>query len=264
MPEPGDWDALRLPEGSEVRALLAVFPDLELLRFHDEELLIRGGEESLDIFLVLRGSCLVEHAGGPEHPGEERRAGSELAVIEGRPDAPMFAGEMAYFGGGRRTASVRSVMTTCALRLGPKHLDRIIGESPAGGFPGLTRILCRQFSERLAETSAQLRFYQDRPAMRLEQVFVSAGDTLFLEGDPADRLFQLVSGPLVQETSSGETMIVPDGPNPVFVAPGRFFRGQPHEHTVRAVRPCALLAVSHDHKLAVARNFPELVLSLLI
>ena len=51
---------------------------------------------------------------------------------------------MAYFGAQHRTATVRAVGSRQALHLKPTHLDAIMA-----GFPGLARILCRQFTTRL-------------------------------------------------------------------------------------------------------------------
>lgn len=258
MAEPGDWTRLRIPEDSEIHPLLRDCPDLTLIRFSDEEFLIRAGEESQDIFLVIKGSCVVESV---DDAGS--RGGTELAILEGRPDAPIFIGEMAYLGDGKRTASVRSVMATWALRLTPGHLDRIMGDGGSPGYPGLTRILCRQFSRRLAETSGQLRTYQAWHAMSAEQRFLSPGEALYRKGEASETLYQLISGRLVVESEPGSAPIVA-GSAPVFVNATSFFSQRPQEQTLIADTACTLMAVDGAHRVAAARNYPELVLGLLV
>ncbi len=254
MPEPCDLSSLKLPENSEVQALLETCNDIDLLRFSDEEFLIRADETSQDIFLILRGGCLVEHPDAPL----ERTPGSELAIIEGTEAQPVFVGEMAYFGTGRRTASVRSTLNTKALRLQPGHLDVIIQQ-----FPWLTRILCGQFTKRLQETNELLNAYKGLMTMEADNRFLSPGDVVFKAGDPPDSLCQLVSGTVVLEREGVEEEVVSSASSPAFLEPGAFFLGEPHGATATAKSAVILAAVSARSRLAAARNFPEQVLGVL-
>lgn len=262
MPEAAESSQFSIPEGSELQALLQRCPDIELMRFRDEELLVRGGDESLDIFLVVRGSCLVENTGPIENTPAERKPGTELAVVEATPEAPVFVGEMAYLGDGRRSASVRSVMASWVLRLKPEHLDFILGGGPPG-FPQLTRVLCRQFARRLAETNVQLRHFQTRHAMNTALRFLSPGEVLFQAGDAVGALFQLITGRLSCETAAETEIIAPKAGNPVLINARAYFARQPQECTVRAETGCTLIEVSGESILAAIRNHPEEVLALL-
>ncbi len=263
MPEPFDLNTIPFPEGSELPEFIAACPDASALRFANDEYLIRAEEAGLDIFLLIRGSCLVEH------PAAEGASGAELAVVEASPDAPVFVGEMAYFrapGGaasfsaGYRTASVRSAMSCWALRLAPRHLDLIIER-----FPGMTRVLCRQFTHRLRETNEMLRHFQEKMRAPFDQRFLQPGDTLFEAGRPAKHLFQLVHG-AVREQSHGVSREIdasPDPAHPVFLGARAYFTGGNYEATVAAASGAILLVFGPEAKAAVVRNHPGLLLSLL-
>lgn len=255
MPESFDLELLHLPQDSEVRELICVCSDAELVRFGDGELLVAPGDPGKDIFLVLRGSCLIEHADAPE----ERTHGHELAVIEGTPAAPVFVGEMAYLGGGHRSAVVRSALNVFALRLKPVHIDAIIDR-----FPSFTRILCRQFCRRLAEADELLRCEQSKTAMQARQVSYEAGQTVFEKGQPAHEAYQVVFGVVIEERDG-------EAPRewgyadaePVFLGAREFLTGGVYASTVRAKSAAMLLAIEEASRRALIRNYPDVALRLL-
>lgn len=253
MPEPFDIETFNLPEDSEIPALLQACPDIEGVRFADDEFLIHGADTGQDIFLLLRGHCLVEQLDAPE----ERAPGSELAVIDADPGAPVFLGEMACLGGGFRSASVRSVMATYALRLKPAHLDTIMER-----FPGFTRILCRQFALRLREANEFIKHYQKLNTMVVEQRFLGPGDVLAEAGSPVEQLFQLVDGTLI-ETGEKDTVIRSMEVGPVFLQSRAFFTGGLHPHRIVAKTPAVVVALGKSREDAIIRNFPELALALI-
>jgi len=253
VPASFDIDDLKIPEDSEYRQLLERCPDIEQKRFTDGEYLMREGEECKDVFLVLKGSYVVEQ------PGTDRgdKPPDALAVVSSTPDAPTYVGEMAYFGGECRSASVRSAMANYVLFLKPAHLDVIIDE-----FSLLTRILCHQFAERLRETSSALHNVQDRTRIEAEQVFAKAGQVLFEKGERAEKLYQLVDGVLlsagaihVKKLSAQDTFMG-------FIEAGPYFADGVYETTVEAETPAILVAISRASKPAVIRNYPELILEL--
>lgn len=253
MPEPFDLNTIDLPPDSEIHALRAACPDIESLRFANDEFLIHSSEPGQDIFLLLRGHCLVEQPDAPR----ERTPGNELAVINAEPHAPVFLGEMAYLGEGLRSASVRSVMATFTLRLKPTHLDTIMDH-----FPGFTRVLCRQFALRLREANVFIKRYQTNNTMAVEQRFLSPGETLVDAGDPADKLFQLVDGVLL-EKGDPDTPIRPSDDGPVFIGTRPFFRGGTHEKRVVAKTPAIIVSLGKSREAAIIRNFPELALEMI-
>ncbi len=253
MPDPFEIDSIELPKDSEVRDLLRVCPDIEGLRFANDEFIVHGEDTAMDIYLILRGNCLVEQPDAPR----ERTPGSELAVIQANPDTPVFIGEMAYLGGGYRTASVRSVMGTFALRLQPAHLDTIMGE-----LPGMTRILCHQFAQRLGEANTFIKTYQKKNAMDISQRFLGPGDRLVEAGAKADILYQIVDGCL-EEKNGRDGLMQPAGEAPVFVHAAKFFAGGVHPCDVVAKTQCIVLGLGQSRKEAIVRNFPALALGLL-
>lgn len=253
MPDPISLEFIELPEDSEIHALIAECPDIECLRFANEEFLIHGTDTAQDIFLLLRGHCLVEQPDAPQ----ERTPGNELAVIEAAPDAPVFVGEMAYLGGGFRSAAVRSVMATFTLKLKPAHLDAIMDH-----FPGFTRVLCRQFALRLGEANNFIKRFQQNHAMAAEQRFLSPGEVLMEEGAAADTLFQLVDGILL-EKGDPDLKIRASEEGPVFLGTRPFFLGGNYDRHVVAKTPAIVVALGKSREAAIIRNFPELALELL-
>lgn len=253
MPEACDLALLALPEASELRRLCTRCPDIEALRFREGECFIREGEEDRDVYLVLDGAFVVEKA--PAEPGGRP---AMLAGVSCEPGAPVFVGEMAYLGTGLRSASVRSSGSSHALRLRGEHVDAILE-----GFPGLTRALCRQFAERLRETSGALRELQGRFDLGARPRMASAGDCLFRAGEPAGELFQLVAGELELEGPSGSRTVTPEALPGGFLEPGPFLAGGPQACTVSVRTQAFLFAVPAARREAFLRCHPEVALALL-
>jgi CRP-like cAMP-binding protein len=233
--------------------LLERCPDVEPQRFRDGEYLVREGEVSSDVYLLVRGGCVIEQA-NPDRPEQRCNA---LAVVTGHLDAPTFVGEVAHLDGGTRTASVRSSMTTYALRLHPEHLDVIIVE-----FPELSQVLFQQFATRLKEAGAALKEVIDRQRMHIEQMFCAPGDVLIEAGQPAVRLFQLLDGSLIRHWDGQEHVLSRGNTVMGFVEPGPFFSGAAYLYTVTAQTSAVLLAFSEEDRVAIVRNFPDLLLTL--
>lgn len=253
MPASFVLEELNLAKESEYHRLLTRCPGIELKRFDDGEYLMREGHPSQEVFVVASGAYVVEQKAGEEH---DSPAGAVAAVISD-PATPSFVGEMAYLGKGARTASVRSSGATFAMVLKPMHLDVIIAE-----FPLLTRILCRQFTGRLHETNALLRTYQQQHAMGAATGTKEPGAVLFVPGEPADTLHQLVDGVLLRETATGVEQLTPARPWQGFVEPAPFFRHGVRESRVTTKTRVLLVTVSRDAILAVVRSYPELLLGL--
>ena len=262
MPEPYDIANLSLPADSEIPALLATFPEAVALRFGDEELLVRAWDPGHEFFRLRRGTCIVEMA--PPEPEESdepsrRRPGNELFTLTATPAHPLFVGEMACFGDGLRSASVRSSMNSVAVRFEPGTLHHILEN-----FPRLTRTLCEQFSARLIDLNEQLRRHRQQLLMKAEQVFFEAGTVLFCEGEEAELLFQLVDGSVaLSHADGGEEMLRPMGGKPVFIEPIPYLTAAPHERTATARSMVIAVSIASQSRDAVVRNFPHLTLELL-
>lgn len=246
MPKAFDISQLDITD-SEISRLLERCSDVGRLFFSDGEYLFREGEEGGEIFVVLKGAFAVEQKNG--HAEQEIIASH---CIED--DVPCFVGEMAYFGDGHRTASIRSSGATFALELKPEHLDVILGN-----FPALTRIFCRQLSMRLKETNDILKKITAGNALQTSPVNLDEGEILFQQGDAPDRLYHLLFGDLVWELN-GER--VPGGTVQEFIEPAAYLAGTPYPVTVRAKSPTCLVAIEKGSKQAVVRNYPELILQL--
>jgi len=253
MPDRFDIAGLGLDPASEVVRLLARYPEIEARAYRDGEYLIREDEESQEIFIVLRGALVVEQAS--LIPGG---APVMLAGLTAEPEAIAIVGEMAYLGSQRRAASVKSSGRSHALCLGPAQVDGILD-----GFPGLTRVICKQFSRRLQDTDQALRALQARFALNPQRRMASPGDQLFARGGPARELFQLVAGSVRVERDGVAAVLTPEALPMGLLEPEAFLRGTAHAATA-TVEDLAFLAVIADtDREAVVRSFPQLVLELL-
>ncbi len=253
MPEPCEIDQFAtLALDPEIEKFLRRFPDIPALRFHNDELMVREGDVDQDIYLVLTGSYIVEQTAGDHSVLRP----STLAMISSDPATPTFVGEMAYLGAFPRTASVRCVGAVVALRLRPAHLDTIL-ES----YPGLTRLLCRQFTVRLKETSEHLSRLEQLTTLNARHLVKKAGETVLARGEAARTLFQLVDG--VLEIEGWPDPITPGSLEGGFLALGEYLRGAPHTVTVKAKTTSMLVAIDESSRLAVVRSYPALALAAL-
>ena len=235
----------------ELGPLLAACPDIAPLRFRDGELLVVEGEASQDLFIVRKGSLVVEKA----LPNGTMRA---LAQLECSVASPVIIGEMAYFGARQRTATVRAVGACQALHLKPAHLDAIMA-----GFPGLTRILCRQFTTRLQEANDELRDLRARFDLAAQRRMVQPGEVILRAGEPADALFQLAMGSIrLGEGADAVLQRAEDLPGG-FLGLEPFLRGTAYPATATAEDTCFLAVIAADHREAFIRSQPTLVLAAL-
>jgi CRP-like cAMP-binding protein len=246
MPRPFDTAQLETTD-SEIGRLLECCSDAERLCFDDGEYFFQEDEARDEVYMVLRGAFVVE-----QHNGKGDREIIASQCVGG--DEPCFVGEMAYFGGGSRTAAVRSSGASFALVLKPKHMDAILGS-----FPSLTRTFCSQLSMRLKETNDTLKRITANNAMQASQVNLEEGEILVRQGDTPDRLYHLLFGDLAWEVDGEQVM---GGTFQEFVEPAAYLSGRPYEVTVRAKSPTCLVAIEQGSRQAVVRNYPELILQL--
>lgn len=248
MPEPFDISMLGGGDTSELSELLTQCPDIEPRRYRDGEYLIREGEQDRDLFIVVKGAYTVEHP--PLLPSGPPVI---LASVMCDPYHVSIVGEMAYFGADRRTASVRSSGSTYALCLRPAHIDAI-----TGGFPGLTRVICRQFTQRLKEANDAIREFRSRFALAATKRMVHAGEILFREGDPALALHQLLVGSIELERGGEKTLVANDVLFQGFLEPEAYFRNQKHTATATALTDGILVSIDLKDKETLVRCYPEL------
>jgi CRP-like cAMP-binding protein len=253
VPETYDIAQLGLREDSEVQALLLRCADIESRRYRDGEFLMREGEDSSDLFIILDGACVVERPA--EAPGAPA---SILATINVNPEHPAILGEMAYFGTQRRSASVRSVGSTHTLCLHPHHIEIIVE-----AFPGLLRLIFRQFTQRLLESNQTLKEMQARLSLTASRRMGSPGEVLFTQGEPASTLFQLVVGEVRLEGEGISRNVGPEDLNQGFLDLEDYLKGDLHCVTATVEQMAFLVTVDANQREIVVRNQPGLVLDLL-
>lgn len=134
MPVPILLDEIRSLALNEIHALTEIHSEITPLLYREGEWLLQETDASQDIFIILRGTYVVE----------QLWSGVVLDKVTCDVESFSIIGEMAYLGGQQRTASVRAITECHALRLSSNHLETVIER-----FPMLTRVICRQFANRL-------------------------------------------------------------------------------------------------------------------
>lgn len=222
----------------EIQSLLDRCGDAELMAVADGTVLLQEGDTGQDLFLLLRGSWVVE------------KEGTQVAAFEAHGEDPVVVGEMAYFGADLRTATVKAVGAGQAVRLSPAQVDRVL-EAP----PLLGRLLFRQFTRRLQETTETLRGLQSRLDLGASRRMAQTGEVLFREGEPSESLFQVGMG----------TVRVGDrryGPGS-WVELEDWLRGRPWSRTAVVEETAFLGSVSATRRGAFLAVQPGAVLALL-
>ena len=251
MSLPFDLAKLNIPPSSEIHKLLEKCPDIRMMLFEDGEFIVREKDLAMDTYIVLRGNYVVEQA----RADPKKESPDTLDIVMVDEGSIAFVGEMAYFGGGFRTASVRSSGRTYTLCLKPEYMDIIISEMPF-----FTSILCRQFTKRLMEANRLLRQWDERFSIKSKLVLKNPGETVLEKGERAETLYQLVEGILVREEDN-ETISL-DQTCDGFIDPGPFFLDGEYESTVKTKSMTCVVAIQKDSKLNVISNFPGLILKL--
>jgi CRP-like cAMP-binding protein len=148
MPPPSfDIQSIRPKALAEITALVEKYPGVTPMLFNPGDLIIKEGDASKNIYVILQGVYVVEQLstilGAPPLC---------LAEVRCEPESFSIVGEMAYIGDQVRTASVRAHTETRALCLKPRHIDTIVTECPM-----LTLVIWRQFVQRLQEANRIIR-----------------------------------------------------------------------------------------------------------
>lgn len=254
MPDPLDPSRLPADAPPGVAELLREVSGAELMRYRDGERLVVEGDTDRSLFLVVDGSLVIEKAsalpGGPV---------LQLATLACDPDHLTVVGEMAAFGSPDRTASVRSVGASLAVRFPDGSIDALLD-----GHPYFTRLLCEQFTLRLQETNEALRSLQRRFELAPERRMVQPGEVIFRAGQPGDQLHQLLMGSVDLEQEGGTCRRVspqdlPEG----LLEPESFLRGRPHRFTATVAESAFLLVIDETKKEALIRSHAALVARLL-
>ena len=205
-------------------------------------------EMGSEIYLVIEGAFNVEQ-------GEDQSSLTTLSSHCIDNSEPCFVGEMAYFGNGMRTASIRCSGTTYALEMRPPHLEIILDQLPT-----FTQILCRQFTQRLREANDTLCELNAATNMQIEHRNFDIGEEIIVQGDTADELHLLIFGELewIKDGQIVESQTLMD-----FIEPDTFFTNTKYIHTVRSIGPTLTACMNINDKEAIVRNYPELVLKIM-
>ena len=147
MPVPFDLQTIKTRAMEEIVELMASQQGITPLLFRKGDYLIREGEKSRNIYIILKGTCVVE-----QESYILAQPAVKLAEIHCEADDLSLVGEMAYLGDQARTASVRALEDTHTLCVKPQHVDVIIQSAPM-----LTRVIFQQFVLRLKEANQMIK-----------------------------------------------------------------------------------------------------------
>ena len=227
MPRRFSLDEFDQSVSAEIRSLLDRC-EAEPYVFGEEEYLVREHEVSNHCYLVLKGAWTVEKGNN-----ESLQGPLALAIVNNEGEEPCFVGEMAHFGGGARSASLRCSGPTYVLDVPSGAVDTIMQD-----YPGLTQILCKQLASRLQEANEALTHGSEQLAMDVKQLDVAAGEVVVRAGEPADVLYQLLVGSLIVE--GAERPMKPRELPMKFIDPEPYFADGCHQQTYwRAQMSCS-------------------------
>jgi CRP-like cAMP-binding protein len=142
-----DIQSIRPKALGEITSLVENYPGVTPMLFAAGDLIIKEGDASKNIYVILQGTYVVEQFSSLLDAPPVR-----LAEVRCEPETFSIVGEMAYIGDQVRTASVRALTETRALCLKPRHIDSIVTECPM-----LTLVIWRQFAQRLQDANRIIR-----------------------------------------------------------------------------------------------------------
>ena len=93
--------------------------DAEVITVKAGEDIITEGDEDTDIYIIQSGSMMVEKLVGDKN------------VFLSYVPAGSYVGEMALFGEGKRTATVRAAVKSEVIKLNGKHFEKLLADNPA-------------------------------------------------------------------------------------------------------------------------------------
>lgn len=222
--------------------------------YEDGEYVIREGDADQDFFILEQGSIVVEKQG----TDRSSRPLILNATLYQRGQLIAF-GELAYFVGGVRTASVRSTGRSIVLRFPPATFGEIFRKHPA-----MAEQLFRLVGDHLRRTSEELRALQSRFGVSPQTREIRAGAVLFEEGARAETLYQCLLGRIRLDLPGGSRTVSgsdPAGQGLVDLLP--YLSGGNHPAKGIAETDCALLAFGPQAREGVLHAFPQAVLEAL-
>lgn len=218
--------------------------------YEDGEYVIREGDADQDFFILEQGSIVVEKEGA------DRSARPLIlnATLYQRGQLIAF-GELAYFVGGVRTASVRSTGRSIVLRFPPATFGEIFKN-----YPAMAEQLFRLVGDHLRRTSEDLRTLQARFAVSPQEKTVPAGTVLFEAGDRADTLYQCLLGQVrLDGGRAPRSAGGGDGPEGLLDLRA-YLAGGAHGERAVAATDCTFLVFGPGARGGVLHAFPEAVL----
>ncbi|MBC7173908.1 MAG: cyclic nucleotide-binding domain-containing protein [Polyangiaceae bacterium] len=225
-------------------ALARIVRDSELLDLSDGDALLRTGEPSDALYILVEGAAEVEV---PDLPG------STIVLGEGE-----VVGESCLLEGAERGADVLARGSLRALRLPRELLDALVREH-AGVGDVLLELLTRRVLGNLVRTSELFVAFDPGTRLDLARMFevrrADPGTVLIEQGKRSDGLYVLLAGRLEVETPTGRLELQPGAA----VGERSLLSREPAVATVRTSVGCLLLRLPASRFAELAALYPPVL-----
>lgn len=233
---------------------------LRVVSLEPDEVLIRQGELSDDLYILLSGrvAVRVHHGDGSITEANELEAGDVV-------------GEIALLTGQARSATVQALELTELARLRRADFERVAADHPDALNLFLQRLLPRMRRTQLIRVLTELFGGLGAAALtdlesRLEWVALRGGSLLFSEGDGGDDVFIVVNGRLrilvADRYAPGGQRIIDEVGRGHAVGEVALLTGEPRGATVLAVRDTDLLRLSKSAFDALLDRHPRAMMQI--
>jgi predicted acylesterase/phospholipase RssA/CRP-like cAMP-binding protein len=241
-----------------VGQLEEIAPRFAVLNLQSNETLVEQGQKADSMFVVLDGRLSVTVS----EDGEQDRVIGTL--IPGN-----VVGEVAVVAGGRRAATVKAEIPTRVAMLDSEGVGALLSSHPEAA-AAFALVASRRLREvQLADQMASL-FADLEPEARqaladgVQWSSLSAGETLFTQGDPGDSAYLLVSGRLLvsSEQTDGSSQVVGEvGPGEL-VGEYALIMDRARSATVLAKKDADLARIPRDMFMSLIKTHSEILLAL--
>lgn len=242
-------------EGLDDATRRALAEQISLVELPPGQTLFRQGDDANSVFLVLEGRLSVLLDGD----GEDEQL--LTALFKGD-----IVGEVALVAGGKRSATVRVDEPATLAELPVAALNRLLADSPEIS-SRMVELVSRRLrrSQFASQLSNLFEGLDDDTLAEIEQaiewVSLTAGETLYHEGDTSDAAYLVVSGRVRVQASHPDTRIIEEVGRGDMVGQLALMDDEPRTATVFAARDTELARLRRSAFEKLLRHHPTAMLA---
>lgn len=233
---------------------LEIAQGIKTMELARNETLVRQGDEAESMFMLIDGrlSVIIVNATG-------------AAQTVGQLEAGSIIGEIALVAGGRRSATVVAKDSSIVGLLKVEMLNHLMDKYPqvTSGIVSMAahRLRMGQLALHLTRLFDNLEpGFVDELQTAVEWISLTAGDTLYRAGDPADACYLVVSGRL--RALDRERVYSPDVTSGDLTGDLAMILGETHQVTMAAVRDTEVARIAHADFEDWTVRYPRIMLDL--